>query len=162
MRRRAVLGALGGSVPVLGGCLTFSSDRPREELPDVTVTYRWSGVSSSVAAVAVRASRDELRFRVSCREGQGDGYAETASVDDGEYVALQRLVVRSEPASWPARLDCRNTCGTDDGRIGLKATVDGTVHETDLDPMADLPSRIDDLVERMRTFENRFDIPTCG
>lgn len=186
MNRRAFVGALAAVLPLTAGCAgdtesgadrspattgtlttgqsstptVSATEAPPSVSMDVAVTYRYgSGYTGRGETLDIDPS-GRLTYIYDCGQlltDTGDGGPREGALTRTEADRLERLVEATEPASWADHYDCDEPCPTDTPTPHVTLTVDGSTYETGVDPTAEIPDPLDELIGFLRAQAETFE-----
>ncbi len=161
MKRRAVVRAVGASVPLaLAGCGGDTS------APDPTVTAEYTqraGLSATVTTVEIGADRQVSYTARSTQTGESD--SSESELSEEKYEQLVSLVRRAQPDGWQeSYTECEYICPADGASYTLTLTVDQTEYTTSYYGPAEKPVDLTRVTEFLLQLlvERRADSETTG
>lgn len=152
MYRRTFISSVG--VLGLSGC---NADLGSEDtLPDVAIVTGWAGgIPSAWRRTSLRIEDGKVTSKITCARN-AEPRTETMAVSNAEYEATQRLVAELNVSAWESHYECPSPCGAHHGGVRwIRLTIDGTTHETSIDPLADVPAGISRLLGHIDSYRRQ-------
>lgn len=183
MRRRALLSSLGAAAAAgVAGCLG-ADDAARESSSRSTTST--SGTSATAATtesvdpsehtVAVTRRVDfgptgltrvlrareggELTVELTCPDGSEQ--SANATVSEAEWLAFERRVLAADRGAFADRYECAGDCPSDSPPARVTFDVDGCVTEVLVEPNAEMPEALAEILDSLDGIAESVAYPTC-